>query len=564
MSAPFQRAPGDDPGLTRPYGPAGELPAWIAERIHKPSPPSEPRTPPATRSDAGSDPYWLAALNGECAKVAAAPEGTRNDTLNRAAFTVAGIVHSGHLPPEPAMSELLDAGRRCGLPDPEIHKTIASAFSGAESKQLHRVHPQHDTVTAAFTVADPEPPVQRSPKEQTAALQRCHRTFRKWLGAKYDLDALHVVLAAAAAQNLDGDPLWVLLVSGSGNAKTETVQSLSGLTNTHVISTISSPGALLSATSRRDRSKTANGGLLRMIGPTGVLVTKDMTSILSMGRELRAEVLAALREIYDGKWVRTVGTDGGQTLEWNGRLTTIGAVTTAWDHAHTVIASMGDRFVLLRVDSTQNRADAGRQAISNTGSETLMRAELSAAVADVLTGTTHAAAELTLTGAEVDKLIDAADLVTLARTGVEFDYQGNVSESHAPEAPTRFAKQLTQVVRGGIAAGLTRNEAMCLAIRCARDSMPPLRLSIIDWLATNPHASTTEIRRGVGKPRATVDRQLQALHMLGALECREEEVTENRLRWYYTLRSGVDPSTLSVPEMSVDSDPPGNEFQKCQ
>jgi hypothetical protein len=34
----------------------------------------------------------------------------------------------------------------------------------------------------------------------------------------------------------------------------------------------------------------------------------------------------------------------------------------------------------------------------------------------------------------------AADLVALARNGVEFDYRCGVIDAHAPEMPTRFAK----------------------------------------------------------------------------------------------------------------------------
>ena len=69
---------------------------------------------------------------------------------------------------------------------------------------------------------------------------------------------------------------------------------------------------------------------------------------------------------------------------------------------------------------------------------------------------------------EIKRLLKAADIVTMARTGVERDYSGEVIDAHAPEMPTRFAKQLVQMVRGGVAIGMQRDEAMRLAIRCAR------------------------------------------------------------------------------------------------
>lgn len=218
---------------------------------------------------------------------------------------------------------------------------------------------------------------------ELAPLERAHVVARRWLGPEYDLDAFDLVLAAAAVERLSGDPLWVLIVSGSGNAKTETVQALTGA-DAQLISTITSVGALLSASPAKEKAKDASGGLLRKLGERGVIVVKDVTSILSMDRTARGEVLSALREVYDGRWVRNVGTDGGRTLEWTGRVAVIGAVTTAWDRAHEVIAAMGDRFVLLRVDSTQGRLAAGRRSILNTGSEGIMRAELADAAGAVL------------------------------------------------------------------------------------------------------------------------------------------------------------------------------------
>jgi hypothetical protein len=235
------------------------------------------------------------------------------------------------------------------------------------------VHPEPPEVAPPAPPARPAPDSQSAPAPPTVVtLDEAHATFRKWLGADYDLDALDATLAAAAVERLDGDPLWLLLISGSGNAKTETVQALDGIGAT-VISTISSEGALLSGTAKREVAKDATGGLLREIGVSGTLVVKDVTSILSMDRTARGQVLGALREVYDGRWSRRVGADGGRRLEWAGRVVMIGAVTTAWDAAHAVVASMGDRFVLLRMDSTVGRQAAGRKAITNTGDEVAMR-----------------------------------------------------------------------------------------------------------------------------------------------------------------------------------------------
>jgi hypothetical protein len=182
------------------------------------------------------------------------------------------------------------------------------------------------------------------------ALTACHRVFQKWLGDKYDLDVLNAMLAVCASEKLPGDPAWLLIISGSGNAKTETVQATNSL-GARIVSTISSIGALLSASPKRERGHDANGGLLREIGTRGLLAIKDFTSILSVDRNIRTAILAAFREIHDGYWVRDVGTDGGRKIEWKGRLVVLGACTTAWDQAHSVIASMGDRFVCIRSDS---------------------------------------------------------------------------------------------------------------------------------------------------------------------------------------------------------------------
>jgi hypothetical protein len=368
-----------------------------------------------------------------------------------------------------------------------------------------------------------------------------HAVFHRWLGAEYDTGSLDAVLAVAACNKLGGDPPWLLVVSGSGNAKTETVGALAGI-GAHITSTITSEGALLSATPAKEKTTGSTGGLLRKIGASGVLVIKDFTSVLSMNRDLRASVLAALREVYDGRWERNVGVDGGKSLTWEGRIVLIGAVTTAYDAAHSVIAAMGDRFALVRVNSSVGRLAAGRQALSNVNHEIEMRADLIQAVTDLIGGNLDEDRAV-LSDDDMEVLLSVADLVTFARTAVERDYQGNVTEAHAPEMPTRFAKMLGQIVRGGLAIGMDHGRALWTAVRVAGDSMPPLRLALLSDLLDHPHSTTTEVRKRLQRPHNTVDRELQALHLLGLLEQHQEE---GRQGWRYVLGESVDQAALKT------------------
>jgi hypothetical protein len=297
--------------------------------------------------------YAEAVLEGCSAELAASKSGSRNDTLNAIAYRLGRMVARGWVNRADVEKALLRAMHdNAAVEDDGIEAAEATLRSGLDAGEKDP-HPN---------LPDEEAPAAQEapPQHLRCTLDEVHEVFRKWFGEEYDTDVIDAVACTAAAERLAGDPLWLLVISGPGNTKTETVQSLSGA-GAHVTSTISSEGALLSATSRKGRAKGATGGLLRKLGDRGLLVIKDVTSILSADRNTRAGVLAALREIYDGRWERNVGTDGGMSLTWTGRITVVGAVTTAWDAAHAVISVMGDRFVSIRSNSTVGRSKAGRQ-----------------------------------------------------------------------------------------------------------------------------------------------------------------------------------------------------------
>jgi hypothetical protein len=426
---------------------------------------------------------------------------------------------------------------------------LRGLMESADGVRNERWRLRYDDIGRAVDTAQEklEPPKEEPPP--ACDLDKLHAIFRKWLGDEYDLEAIDTIVAVAASERLTGDPAWLLIISGPGAAKTESVQALAGC-GALVTSTIQSEGALLSATSQKSRAKTATGGLLRKIGDRGIMVIKDVTSILSSDRNVREAVLAALREVHDGRWERNVGSDGGQSITWEGRIVIVGACTTAWDTAHGVVSTMGDRFVIKRIDSDTEagRMAAGARALRNTGSEIRMRQELAKAVGGVVASANTD--DIPLTSDENGELLRAANVVTRARTGVVLNYQGEVINAHAAEMPTRFAKQLQQIVRGGVAVGMNREYAMVLALGCARDSIPPLRREILLDIAKHPNSRPGDTRKRINKPWTTAKREMDALNYIGILVCDEGIETgagrdgKDRTIFRYRLHPALDRKTL--------------------
>ncbi|QYF88491.1 hypothetical protein [Arthrobacter sp. PAMC25284] len=404
--------------------------------------------------------------------------------------------------------------------------------------------------------ADPE---WTPPAQPVVTLAECDKTYRRWMSDEFDLSVVHVALAARAAHDLDGEPVWILVVAGSASGKTEAIQSLAATPNSFTVSEIASPGALLSGTSNSEKTKDASGGLLRQIGAQGILILKDFTTILSMSSDPRGAVLAALREIYDGSWTRLVGTDGGKNLNWAGRVTLVGATTTTYDRHHAVIASMGDRFALIRMDSRVHRKLKGLQALKNTGHEKQMREELGQAVAGVIAGMNKSPGPLN--DDELGVLFEAANYVTQARTPAERDFKGDPIEANDPESPTRFVKMLQQVVLGGIAIGMDRRNALLLGLRVAHDSIPPVRRQVLEAVQAKRFSSTVDVVEATQIPRSTIDRMLQELALQGLLRKSQGSRYDGADggRWQYTLAEGIDPDVVKADAIPVEKYPEMSE-----
>jgi Bifunctional DNA primase/polymerase, N-terminal/DeoR-like helix-turn-helix domain len=351
---------------------------------------------------------------------------------------------------------------------------------------------------------------------ETKTLAEVVGVFRKWLHLPH-AGVLYVELGAYAANRANGDPLWLLIIGGSGWGKTELLLSMIQLPHIYVASTLTE-AALLSGTRSKERDKNAKGGLLRTIGEFGVLLVKDFTSILSMNRESSTAMLAALREIFDGSWTRHVGVDGGRTLTWHGKLALLAGCTGTIDRYHAVIGAMGERFLFYRLDRMDPQEQA-RRALQFVGQEQQMRRELASAVKQLFNGLSFPKVPPVFSTDDQQALIALATLATRCRTPVERDaYSHDIELILDAEAPARLALSLARLYGGMITIGVDEQAAKALLLKVGLDCMPALRRKIFALLVNDGEKfDTQEVADALGYPTQTARRALEDLAAHGII-----------------------------------------------
>jgi hypothetical protein len=345
-----------------------------------------------------------------------------------------------------------------------------------------------------------------------AAIDEVLETFERWLILP-DLTPVLAVLGTIAANYLPGDAVWLAVIAPPSSAKTEILNATAGLPHVVRAATLT-PAGLLSGTPKKQQAKGAKGGLLQQIGDFGILVFKDFGSILSMHTETKAETLAALREVYDGSWTRHLGSDGGRTLHWQGKVGLITAATGVIDSHYAVIGAMGDRFLFSRLAPTQGQAQFSR-ALEHVGDVTKqMRAELMEAVARLFVG--RKKEPRPISNDEARRIGAAVSLAVRLRGAVERDRRTREVEAiYGAEGTARVGLALERLLAGLDTLGVERERAMEVVLAVALDSVPPLRCAAYKTVERYKTAETSDVATALGLPTNTARRILEDLAAYG-------------------------------------------------
>jgi hypothetical protein len=322
-----------------------------------------------------------------------------------------------------------------------------------------------------------------------------------------DHGAVYVTLAGVVANYAHGDVVWPLLVGPSGCGKSELITAVTSAPGVWPLSSLT-PQTLLSGFER----KGTPASLLLQIGKFGILAFKDLTTVLTMHREARSQIIGQLREVADGKTEKNFGN--GLRLEWEGKLGFLAGVTPIIDEQHSFISVMGERFLLYRLPEVP-RAEIARRSLARRGREPELRQRIRATVGDFLEQFVGCGV-LALPDNLTEHLVVLSDMVTRARSGVPRDYNGNLAFIPEPEAPTRLAKQLAQLGAALLKIGVDKTETGRLIRKAGWDSVPAVRCAVLDCLARQPEpVPMSTIQEETGLPERTAARVVEDVVVLG-------------------------------------------------
>ncbi len=332
-----------------------------------------------------------------------------------------------------------------------------------------------------------------------------------------DTMVIRVVLATIVANKIKGDPLWLFVIAPPSSAKTEIISSLNGLPDIFPLSSLTSHTLASGMVSVDDKERSLIYKLTNKI-----VTLKDFTSILTMHRESRAEILSQLREIYDGSYKKHFGT--GEKTDWTGKIGIIAGVTPIIDTYYSIFQLLGERFIQFRMELPEP-VEVALKAIANSGKEKKIRYELKGAIAKFINEITMPHRVITVPLQIERRIAYLSAFCVKARSGsVREGRSRELIYTPPPEAPPRLAKQFIMLARGlAIVNGkkIIQEKDYNVVYKVGLDTVPKLRRDILSILNDEGTLSTNDLTSKLRYPYSTVDRALEELRSLDLVDCNE-------------------------------------------
>jgi hypothetical protein len=336
---------------------------------------------------------------------------------------------------------------------------------------------------------------------------------------------LDVIIATAIHAKMDGDGIWLLIVGGSSSGKSELCNVLKKVPYVFPITTMTENTLL----SNMKNSQGEECSLLHRIGPRGMIVMKDFTSILSMRSDKSTVLISQLREVYDGRMDKLAGN--GKNEFWEGKLNWLGATTESVYLAEDETAGMGRR-TLNYVMPEQDRQETTRRARKNNDDIEKKREQIQQAFADYIIGyASNIPSDPPLLPDELEEeLVEIADFITMARTPTARNFKGELTLVPSAEMPMRAYHMLVAIAKVLYYIHIQEDtlsenyiKIKEVIYKIAFDSIPKQRTMVLELLAKHRKVTTKGVAQKLRYPTETMKVWLENVNVLGICE-RESDV----------------------------------------
>lgn len=324
-----------------------------------------------------------------------------------------------------------------------------------------------------------------------------------------DPGVIKLLCATVIANRLPRDPVWLMLVTPSSGGKTEFITALKKVRGYTEISELT-PQTFISGQKRADKETS----LLLRLQRNDIMIFKDFTTMLTMQRDARAQIMGQLREIYDKNYTKRFGN--GVETSWEGKLGLIAGVTTAIYTSKQNYAAMGERFILYSFLQPDRELFTERSMDNAETDMEVRREHLRDLFHEYLDEQVVIPEEFPKLDLDLRKeIIQLANLTTIARSAVQRDFMSPKKELeyvHALEMPGRFATQLSllgtamMVMNGN---NILLEEDKHILYKIALDSIDQNRRLVLQSLTQYMSTTTANLATHLKYPTDTVRRWLE-------------------------------------------------------
>lgn len=340
------------------------------------------------------------------------------------------------------------------------------------------------------------------------SFEQLEAVFDKWM-IMPDRGILRLLIGFYLSNKLPGKALWMIIIGPSGGGKTEFLNSLLVLPDIVPVS-ILTPNTFLSGMPGQNDASL----LPKLTGK--IMLMKDLTTILSMQKDARAELFAQFREIWDGSMKKIFGN--GRIASWTGKVSFLAASTQAVDLNQQQFTHLGERFLNYRL-IMPDRKEVGMRSLANESNQDQMEEELQDAMLLFFKGINFDEKNIPQIPDEYkQELVNLANFATLARSGIirDMGMKKEVIFVPAAEMPTRITGQLAKLGVGIMMAfkGVLSPENLKVIYKTALDSIPQTNKMVIIEMARADGQSTAEIATALGYPTEPIKMYLENLAML--------------------------------------------------